>query len=231
MSNKSVIESLCSKILKASDAYYNKQPIMSDEEYDELVERLQVLDPTNKVLSLVGFPVPADSVLQKVKHEMPMGSLNKVKTEKEFLKWVKKIGLSKFIIQEKLDGISASLCYRMGRLKYAATRGEGLVGEDITHHVRLMKNAPLYLPDVHKMTEFHVRGEIILSKKSFEEYFASKGYANPRNTVSGFCQKKEADALVRHFQILYYDVASPNTDFNFASEAHKLGFLRDLALH
>ena len=206
---------LAKRILEASDAYYNGTPTMSDAEYDHLVKKLHSTDPQNPVLRMVGCPIREDSKLQKVQHEIEMGSLGKVNTLDEFNRWA--AGKGKCVVQEKLDGISVSLKYENGAFVQAVTRGDGAQGEDITHNVRLMQGFPQGIPPAHTV---YVRGEIILKKSVFQALF-SKEYANPRNTVAGLSRKKDTNLLVGEFMVVCYDT----TNDSFGTETSKLIWL------
>jgi DNA ligase (NAD+) len=214
------IRELEKRIREASDAYYNDQPIMSDAEFDALVDELVDIDPDNAALKRVGAPV-LDSRLQKVRHEIPMGSQSKINTKEEFVKWAKKIGCRSYVAQEKLDGISVELLYdKHGTLQQAITRGDGIVGEDITHNVLRMLNVRKKLRLEEKAS---LRGEILLSKTSFAKHFSE--YANPRNTASGVATRKTIDDRVKHLAIFYYDILLENSFFD--TEWDKICFIKD----
>ena len=210
---------LASKILVASDAYYNGTPLMSDQEFDFLVEKLRVEDTSHPVLTMVGCKVREDSKLSKVHHSIPMGSLHKVNTQEEFKSWACKVSgfKTKFVIQEKLDGISVELLYNNGEFVQAVSRGDGEVGEDITHNVRFMQGVPANV----KGFDGSVRGEIILNKSVFSTHFMSD-YSNTRNTVSGLSRKKDTNFKVSHFEVIAFDVVGR---VGFTTEKEKLDFL------
>ena len=214
------------KILtNAQDEYYNGTPIMPDDEYDALADELADLDPKNKVLSNVGANVSDDSKLQKAKHSIPMGSQKKVNTQEEFNKWAAKTGTKKFVIQEKLDGLSVELVYKKGRLVQAITRGSGIEGEDITHNVVNMQNV---LPRLPKFTG-SIRGEIVLPKSAFNKHFATEGYANPRNAASGLARRKTVQQkALQHIRIISFDCTTAGIDFR--KEHHKIRFLEGLGV-
>lgn len=194
------ISKLCEKIKQAADAYYNGTPIMEDHEFDEMVDYVREHDPSNPILRAVGAPVRANSVLQKVKSVMPMGSLDKVKTFEEFDKFSKDWDTEEYVVQPKLDGISIELVYRGGRLVRASTRGGGDVGEDVTHTVKRSKTLP---KTINHTGDIAVRGEAVIDRKVFKQHFSD--FKNERNMVSGLLRAKDVDGRVELLDIVVYD--------------------------
>jgi len=196
----SKIETLEHRITQASEAYYRSTPIMSDAAFDALVDELLELDPKNKIAWSIGFSNLEASPLKKVKHYIPMGSQRKVNTDEEFLAWVAKTGADQFVLEEKLDGLSVELVYANGRLVQASTRGDGKIGEDITHNVLQMQNVKEVL------TEFtgSLRGEIIMENGVFEKTFAAEG-KNTRNLAAGIARRKSKTDDAKYLKILYFD--------------------------
>jgi DNA ligase (NAD+) len=216
------VEFLEAEIRRHRRLYYNETPEISDAEFDLLVEELERLDPQNAVLTEVGAPVDlAAAGLPTKAHKIPMGSLDKV-PEDRLEVWAEKAG-PLFLVQEKYDGISLEVEYQGGRMVDAITRGDGLVGEVVTHNAVHFQNLRRRLE-----TPFagSVRGEVILRRSVFEAHFAGRDFANPRNTVSGTVRKKHGDrSLNRHFELYFYDVVSQ--DHEFETEHEKMLFLRD----
>ena len=192
------IQELENKIFKARHDYYNGTPTVSDKVFDAWVDELRLLDSTNKAITAIGSPV-APSEWQKARHQIPMGSLNKVNTPTELITWASdKVEPNtcpcmmtpcphgpkhQLFITEKLDGISIEVIYENGSLVQAITRGDGEIGEDITSNVVKMGGVKSHLK--HKFTG-SLRGEIIMFKSTHQQYFADK--ANPRNAASGTIQ-------------------------------------------
>ena len=217
---KEQIAELESEIRRHRQLYYNEQPELSDAEFDELVDRLEELAPGSEVLAEVGAPAPAGQAgLPTKEHRIPMGSLDKV-TEEKLELWVEKTG-PLYLIQEKYDGISLELEYQEGKLVDAITRGDGFTGEVVTHNAVEFSNISSELPAAFTGS---VRGEVILRLSTFEKHFREKGFANPRNTVSGTARKKHGDrSLNRHFELFFYDVLSVAREFE--TEKEKMAYL------
>lgn len=218
---KQRIRFLEGEIRRHRDLYYNRQPEITDPEFDALVDELEALAPESPILAEVGAPVDlSEAGLPKKRHLIPMGSLEKI-TEDRLEAWAKKAG-PLFLVQEKYDGISLELEYEGGAMRDAITRGDGLVGEVVTHNARF-KNLRRHLDEPFTGS---VRGEVILRKSLFEKEFAGLGFANPRNTVSGTVRKKHGDRTHnRHLELLVYDVVTPERTFE--TEHEKMVFLRD----
>ena len=151
------------------DLYYNKSsPEISDKEYDKLKEKLNY--------EKIGHPIKYNS---KVKLPYKMGSLKKLKTNKEINNWIKKYN-NLFVISEKLDGVSVQIINNNNTYK-AYTRGDGEYGRDIS---KLLEYIDIKLP-----INWSIRGEFVISKKNFKKNFSKD--KNSRNIVSGMVNLKE----------------------------------------
>jgi len=194
---------LIKQLKKASDAYYNGSPIMTDAEFDIKVDELRKLDPENQFLKEIGAP-PKDSKFAKVKHEIIHGSQHKVNSEQEFREWCsKKNTEGPFVVQHKLDGITLVLKYENDELISAATRGNGVEGEEIITNAVHVKNVKK------KIDKFSgtVRGEVVLPLTAFSNYFAKnakRAYRNARNSLS-VIRSDEFD-LIKHFAFKPFDL-------------------------
>lgn len=211
-----MIESIATRLQEASAAYYNGTPTMTDAEYDALEGLLRGFDPNHEVLKKVGASVAPSSGWAKVRHTIPMGSLNKAQDANDLVDWHDGVGCiagtDALIVTDKCDGISISLHYHNGKLVQAATRGDGDEGEDITRNVLLMQGFPTTLPSSYEdfaeettmMTpaDVWVRGEVICTLSDFAQYF--KGDSNPRNTASGTAKRQSDNAKCKHLTILAY---------------------------
>jgi len=194
-------QQLVTRLEKARDAYYNGSPIMTDAEYDTLESSLRQQEPSHPFLKQVGAMAPS-SGWQKVRHEIPMGSLAKAQVKAEMEAWWGKSGKAPITVTEKLDGMSISLRYEDRKLTQAVTRGDGVQGEDITVNVLKMKGAVKILPPSSPDILF-VRGEIIITHTDFAANFP--GESNPRNSASG-TSKRQTDLLekCRHLTVMAY---------------------------
>ena len=194
------IATLATRLEAANDAYRKGEAIISDDAYDALEAELRKLDSDHPTLVKIG--APGTDGWPKVKHPIPMGSLNKAQTDAEFLDWASKFSADLFL-SEKLDGISILLTYTGGDLDSAVTRGDGVEGEDITRNVRLMKGVPSKIPFVGTA---YVRGEIVVLKPDFQAHF--QGESNPRNTAAGTAKRQSDWRKCEHLSVLAYNLTT-----------------------
>jgi DNA ligase (NAD+) len=183
--------------------YVLDAPTIPDAEYDRLFKQLEALEkqypqfitsisPTQRVGAK---PV---SALQTIQHSAPMLSLSNAFDEEAVLAFHHRVQQRlgshvniEYVAEPKLDGLAVSLFYQKGELSYAATRGDGEEGEDITNNVRTIKAVPLKLRGENVPTQLLVRGEIYMPKQSFaalNQWAANNGekqFANPRNAAAG----------------------------------------------
>ncbi len=199
--------------------YYNSQSEISDEEFDKLWDELKNLDPNNEVFFKVGTDF--DASLDKVRHLIPMNSQAKVTSPAEFSKWARKMGYSQFITQFKLDGISVELQYLRGKFQYGVTRGDGLIGDDISHNVRKMI---AFVSEVNPEFTGAVRGEIILTMDIFQKKYPDA--KNSRNMASGITKRKDGKGS-EDLIIIVYDAINKNPNHKFENELEKLKWLRN----
>ena len=178
--NEEYVNKLINKLSKAEHAYYVlNSPEMSDGEYDKLFNELKEIENKNPNLIFAYSPTQRvtgtpDTAFQAVAHKQRMYSLDNSENIEDVNKWIEKIekitDLSIFPIsvEPKIDGLAISLFYNDGFLVRGLTRGDGIVGEDVTHNIKTIKNIPLLLSKSLK-GEIEIRGEIFMPKKSFEE--------------------------------------------------------------
>jgi DNA ligase (NAD+) len=214
----STIKELEKKILAAASVYYNGSSIMSDEKYDAFVDELAKLDPKN--LAIIGVGAEPVSNWEKVAHKVVMGSLLKVNTQEEFVKWANDYTNNDFFITAKLDGISISLVYENGKLVQAVSRGGGTIGENILPNVARMGGVPLIIKN--KMTAT-IRGEILLSKENWKKYFPD--YSNARNAASGIARDYDGTRCDK-LDVLVYKILTDDVDV--ATEHQQLDLLQEL---
>jgi DNA ligase (NAD+) len=176
---------------KADNAYYTLgKEVMDDSKYDKLKAELKVLNPTDPRLQSIGSSV-RNTILQKKKHTIPMGSQEKALNKIEFYAWVNANNLHNVTLHasHKMDGGSLSLEYTDGRLVSGISRGDGLVGEDITANSIKFKNLPsTCIRPNGKVFSGFIRGEIILSVDDWQELDPN---SNPRNLAVGIARRKD----------------------------------------
>jgi NAD-dependent DNA ligase len=185
-----MIQELVNKISAANQAYRLGKPVMSDSQYDILVDELKSLDPHNSILTQVGHTVTDES--RKRKLPIEMASMNKVKTMDEISDWCRLKGINisqNVVITPKYDGLSLCVNELTGE---AWTRGDGEFGQKSDEHYKLIGNHLENLPQPWpKAGGFHFTyGEVMMPKKVFVDKY-SVDYANPRNLVAGLLNSKE----------------------------------------
>lgn len=180
--------------------YIEAQPEIPDQEYDRLYRELaglerefpQLLSPNSPTQRVGGAPLPG---FAQIAHPERMLSLDNTYSEEEVVEWYnrqKKVlgGDFETVIEPKVDGVAVAIRYEAGVLKYAATRGDGSTGDDITQNVRTIRSLPLNLPADAPQT-FEVRGEIFMPNEGFARMNAERvaagdqPFANPRNATAG----------------------------------------------
>ena len=185
------IQELTKKLNEACDAYYNlNNPIMENREYNQLFDELKTLEESTGIIlsdsptQRAGYPVVSN--LPKIKHEIPLLSLDKIKEIPKLVKW---LGDKQGILMLKKDGGTGKLTYKNTLCKQLATRGdsETNIGEDISHNIGSIKNIPLSINDT---DELQIVGENIMRYSSFNELNANiddpkKKFSHPRSVANG----------------------------------------------
>ncbi len=199
--NEEYVNKLINKLSKAEHAYYVlNSPEMSDGEYDKLFNELKEIENKNPNLIFAYSPTQRvtgtpDTAFQAVAHKQRMYSLDNSENIEEVNKWIEKIekitDLSIFPIsvEPKIDGLAISLFYNDGFLVRGLTRGDGIVGEDVTHNIKTIKNIPLLLSKSLK-GEIEIRGEIFMPKKSFEDL--NKQKRKDKETLDNLTSKEKS---------------------------------------
>ncbi len=176
-------------------AYYNQQPLLTDNQYDIIKEYIEAKYPTNKVVHEIGAPVEKN----KVTLPYPMGSMDKIKPDTNALaNWTAKYK-GPYILSCKLDGVSG-LYSTEGTQPKLYTRGDGNVGQDISHLIPFLR-----LP---KTKGIVIRGEFIIPKALFESKYKTK-FANPRNMVAGIVNHKTINEAIKDLHFVAYEVMKP----------------------
>lgn len=219
-------------ILKAKQAYYySGEPIMSDAEYDALEDELRLLVPDDPVLALVGSQAPADAMLTKARHAMPMGSQSKVNSEDEFRSWYTKSAARVIHASLKGDGASAAAYYREGRLVQAISRGDGIEGEDITANALRFKGLPAWVGTEAGGFSGSVRFEVILTTSDWDIVDPSRS-KNPRNAGVGIMRRKNGHQS-EFLTIFSFDIdeTRDGQSVGFHTEADKIKRLEELGFN
>lgn len=235
------MDELIEIINKASIEYYvNDNPSITDQEYDDYYSELLRLEEEYPNLKREESPTSrvGGKVLdkfEKVSHKSPMLSFDDIFNEEEIMAFderIKKtIANPVYTVEPKMDGLSGSLIYEKGVLVRAATRGDGLVGENITTNAKTIKSIPLKL---NKDIDIEVRGEIYMSKSSFNKVNKEreeKGealFANPRNAAAGSVRQLDSKVTAkRGLDFMAYFIPNPR-DYNIKTQEESLKFLREL---
>ena len=192
-------------LTKANDLYYNQpeKVILSDEQFDIIKEYFEKKYPTNPLLKIVGAPIIGKK--DKVVLPFPMPSMDKIKPESGALpKWLAKYNKPKsYVLSAKLDGTSG-LYTTTGGVAKLYTRGDGLIGKNITHLIPYLR-----LPDVKAHPDMVLRGEFVISKDNFAKHFKGKGSKNARNTVAGLTNTLVGSGDHKYIDFVGYEVMVP----------------------
>ena len=202
MDKMSRLRELVRLLNAASRAYYQEnREIISNMEYDRLYDELEKLEEETGV-QLAGSPslrVGYEVVgsLAKSAHDIPMLSLDKTKDTDALISF---LGEQEGLLSWKLDGLTIVLKYNGGKLVQALTRGNGVIGEDVTHNARVFANIPLSVPFDGK---FDIRGEAVISIADFNAINEDDKYKNPRNLCSGAVRQLSSETAAKR-RVLFY---------------------------
>ena len=194
------------KLTKFNESYYNKnKSLVSDADYDLLKEEIINLEKTYNFLDhkdspskIVGYK--PSKTFKKLSHKVPMLSLSNAFTEEDLINFEKKIinyldEKSSYEIEysaePKIDGISASLIYKKGKLITGLSRGDGQIGEDITLNLKTISDIPKIITLKDFPEEIDIRGEVFIKNSDFKKL--SNKFANPRNAASGSLRQKNPE--------------------------------------
>tara|TARA_B100000925_G_scaffold291950_1_gene282775 strand:- start:2421 stop:4325 length:1905 start_codon:yes stop_codon:yes gene_type:complete len=218
----SEIKEIESKLISYKESYYLGNPLVSDEEYDALENHLKEISPESFVLNLVG--TAPSSNLPKVKHDKKMLSLEKTYEYTELIDWVKNETVVSTI---KLDGISCSLIYKEGALVMAKTRGNGVLGEDISNKASWISTIP---KKISLNGRVEVRGEILCVFDEFEKLkikmknLGLEEPTSPRNISAGLISRKDNLCLCNHLSFKAFDLILYGED-HLSEETQKIAAL------
>ena len=229
--SSTAVERLANLILQHKKFYYSGTPEISDTEYDQLEEELRKLSPNHPVLDMVGSePTEKKKASAKVKHKIPMLSLDKTYDSEQLIEWS---AGKELLATYKLDGNSLSLIYEEGKLIQAKTRGNGKFGEDVSDKIAWVSDCLPFLELNSVPANFEIRGELCCSQGQFSNISAEMAAleleqpSSPRNIVSGILGRKKHLELARFFNFFAFDLISSNEEI-FTSEKDKMNTLQNL---
>lgn len=242
MEAKQRIDELTRILTEANYLYYvQDNPAMPDFEYDRLLRELEELEAAHPELVRPDSPTQrvggeALSKFEKVTHPVPLMSLQDVFSPEELREFVEKTletyPDSQFSVEPKIDGLSVALEYENGLFIRGATRGDGVVGEDVTENLKTIHSIPMRLENA--PARLIVRGEVFMPKKSFEALNARQEaedkplFANPRNAAAGSLRQLDSKITAqRKLDILIFNVQLAD-GVAFENHQQSLDFLRDL---
>ena len=228
--------------------YVLDEPIISDIQYDKLYQQLLELEKKHPEFITSDSPTqrvgdkPLDGFKQ-IKHEVPMLSLGNVFSESELIEFdnrlmdLAQVGEIEYSAEPKLDGLAVSIVYEKGKLKQAATRGDGKVGEDITANVKTIKAIPLLLRGNNIPDKLEVRGEVIMTRRGFDEYnrqaelLGEKTFANPRNAAAGSLRQLDPRKTAKRPLMFYaYSLGVISQELSFKTHIETLNWVKSLGV-
>ena len=234
---KTRIDELRELIESHRRAYYEGNTVLvSDAEYDALMHELEALESENPEFITQDSPTQtvggaANQTFSPVEHLDRMMSLDNVFSAEEFRDWATRVETgTKFLCELKIDGLAINLRYQDGVLVSAATRGDGVVGEDVTANVKTIKSIPHRLEGSNHPSVVEIRGEIFFGIDDFaklNEGLIAEGkapFANPRNSASGSLRQKDASVTAsRPLRMLVHGVGAwPDAPVSNQSELYEL---------
>jgi DNA ligase (NAD+) len=226
---KQRLDELVKMIIMHDKLYEENRPVITDSEYDTLFLELMELEeqhptwvhpdsPTQKIYTVIA------GGLKKVKHSTPMLSQDKATTLKRIDDWKKQSPSSELVIQHKMDGLTLVLSYELGLLQRAVTRGNGEIGEDVTHNALFIANIP---KSINYLGALDVRGEVVVPFSEFERINVTGQYSNPRNLASGTIRQIDSQKSAKiKMQFFAFDIANKYAIRSLRSETDLTTFLK-----
>ena len=222
--------------------YVNDAPVISDYEYDMLMQKLILLEsehpelitPDSPTQKVGGAPV---SQFEEVRHQVPLESLTDVFSYEELFAFGDRMdslidGQHEYVVEPKIDGLSMSLEYENGVFVRGATRGDGLVGENVTENLKTVRSLPLRIENAPQ--KLIVRGEVYMSKAVFNELNAQREVkgepllANPRNAAAGSMRQLDPKvAASRKLDIICFNMQY-SSEGSYATHAETLDAMREM---
>ncbi len=231
------------ELRRHDDLYYNKaEPEITDWEYDQLRLRLNEIEAKFPELKSESSPsqkvgAPVSSTFSKITHKKPMLSLENAFSSEDLEDFIERVQNFlntttnlEFCAEHKIDGLSASIFYKNGQLTYAATRGDGYVGEDVTENIKTISDIPKNIdyPD-----EIEIRGEVYMPIHSFTELnkqreeAGEKLFANPRNAAAGSLRQLDAE-VTKSRNLGFFAYYIDGADLNIATQIKVMEFIKTL---
>jgi len=212
-----MINELVEKIKIANEKYRIGEPIMSDSQFDKLVEQLKDLDPKNEILQTIGYQIKDEN--RKSRLPIEMASMNKIKSIEDIKDWcrLKEISSTEtVVITPKFDGLS--LCVNE-TTQEAWTRGDGEFGQKSNEHYKLIGN---HLDN--STRDEYTYGEVMMSKTTFLKKYSTE-FANPRNLVAGLLNSKEPQDTLKDCSYIKYGSISKKLSSNYQTKQQVLDSL------
>ncbi|EDZ64902.1 DNA ligase, NAD-dependent [beta proteobacterium KB13] len=225
--------------------YVLDDPQISDHEYDSLLRELKNIEDSNPELitpdsptqRVGGSPI---SEFNQIQHNKPMLSLGNAFGINELEAFNKRINDTldvndvEFNAELKFDGLAVTILYENGLMKYAATRGDGNVGEDVTHNIKTIKTIPLKLYGDNHPRTFEVRGEVLMDKNDFKELneyqisLGQKTFANPRNAAAGSLRQLDPKITAkRKLKFYAYSLGQVDQDLELTNHTDILKYIHN----
>lgn len=228
------LEFLQQEIKKHDELYEQNQPIITDSEYDALYQELldlegehpELVTPDSPTQRIVTTLVPS---LKKVRHDNPMLSQDKVNNEEGLRKFLSKNTKgSRLIVQQKLDGLTIVEGREKGKMAQAVTRGDGYIGEDVSHTVKTFDNIPKAIPFADALS---VRMEAIIPFEEFERINVDGKYSNPRNLASGTVRQLDSSiSAERKLLGIAFELEKAEGK-TFETDVERLEFMKEQGYH
>jgi len=228
--------------------YVLDEPQISDHEYDQLLRELKDIEDSHPELITLDSPTQRVggspiSEFNQIQHNKPMLSLGNAFGIDELEAFNKRINDTldtndvEFNAELKFDGLAVTILYDNGVMKYAATRGDGNIGEDVTHNIKTIKTIPLKLHGENHPQTLEVRGEVLMDKNDFKELndyqisLGQKTFANPRNAAAGSLRQLDPKITAkRKLKFYAYSLGQIDQDLEFKNHTDILNYLKNAGI-
>lgn len=237
------IEFLTAEIKKHNEAYYNQDtPLVTDAEYDKLFKELKTLEAKYPLFAKPDSPTQkvggiASNKFKSVEHTPRLYSLDNSNGDDELLEWFNRVSKDaknlETVCELKIDGLAVALSYKKGVLTVGATRGNGIVGEDITDNIKQVRGIPHTLSEP---IDLEVRGEVYMEISTFEKLneenskLGQKVFANPRNAAAGSLRQLDTSITAKRnlsffaYTVFFDKQNQPKSHYETIQRVKALGF-------